>query len=73
MKVVLDSLDFLDVLDSLDTLDFLGIINIMDILEILGIVDAITFIERLIYERYFEKTYKIFGYTINNVYLCTLL
>ena len=45
----------------------------MDILEILGIVDAITFIKRLIYERYFEKTYKIFGYTINNVYLCTLL
>ena len=70
MKIVLDSLDFLDVLDSLDTLDFL---DIMDILEILGIVDAITFIERLIYERYFEKTYKIFGYTINNVYLCTLL
>ena len=70
MKVVLDSLDFLDVLVSLDTLDFL---DIMDILEILGIVDAITFIERLIYERYFEKTYKIFGYTINNVYLCTLL
>ena len=58
MKVVLDTLDFLD---------------IMDILEILGIVDAIIFIERLIYERYFEKTYKIFGYTINNVYLCTLL
>ena len=45
----------------------------MDILKILCIVDAIDFIERLIYERYFEKTYKIFGGTINNVYLCTLL
>ena len=73
MKIVLDSLDFSRCFGLSRYSRFSRHINIMDILEILGIVDAITFIERLIYERYFEKTYKIFGYTINNVYLCTLL